>query len=124
MVIIRGFDVDMSKRPETYKTLLKEEYGVNTKTTSVRRRVNKLVKYGIISSKTIRNKIEYGKCKIFFVIQKEYYILYTKDRCFYCDTISQDKDDLVLHKAYELNCIDWVSKGDIKIKAKEVEECF
>lgn len=122
--MIKGNNLDLTKRPETYKTILKHDYGVNTKTTSVRRKINKMVKFGLISSKTIRNKLEYGKCKIFFNINKDYFIVYTMYKCYYCDTISQDDNHLILHKAYELNCIDWNSLGDIKIKVDEVEECF
>ena len=117
--------LDINNRPETYKTILKDKYGINTQTTKLRRKMNKLVNSGSICSKRL-SIIDNGRDSLFFTIEKEYFIVYTKNKCYYCENIEQHHsyNYLILVKAYELNCVDWIRRGNVDIPVEEVKLCF
>jgi len=64
---------DIKKFPQTYKTILKELYSDGTSQTILRRKLNKLIKNGIICKTTIPGT-RFGK-SIFYVVPKDYFIL-------------------------------------------------
>ena len=64
---------DIKKFPQTYKTILKELSSDGTSQTILRRKLNRLIKSGIICKTTIPGT-RFGKC-IFYVIPKDYFIL-------------------------------------------------
>lgn len=118
-------EFDLRKRPETYRTILKDNYGQNSLSTSTRRKMSSLLKYGLISFKPIKNTIKsYGKENIFYTLEKEYFIVFTKKSVFFCDNINTMENNIKLINCFELNCINWLKKGDKNIKMEEVVICF
>lgn len=116
-------NLDLEIRPETYKTLLKEEYGNNTETSKLRRKMSNFTRTGRICSRPI-SCLNRGRDNIFYLIEKEYFIVYTKTSCYYCENVEHKNDKIYLTKAYELNCVDWVSKNNLYLDVKEVLICF
>ena len=121
-MFLAGYDLDLENRPETYKTILKSKYGSNTETTKTRRKVSKAIKTGYISSRPI-NIMGTGRDVIFFMVEKEYIIVYSKTACYYCDNV-KTTDKLILVDAYMLGEFEWISKGDVVLDVSEVELCF
>lgn len=115
--------LDLENRPETYKTLLKDEYGYNTETSKLRRKMSKATRQGFVCSKSISSSNK-GRDNIFYLIEKEYFIVFTKESCFYCSNVEYKKDKILLTDSYELNCINWVSKNNLYLNVEEVVVCF
>jgi len=122
-VYLPGYTVDFNNRPETYKTILTDNYGHNTETSKVRRRMIKAVRTGVISSRAI-TVIGRGRDVIFFQVEKEYFIVYSKTSCFYCSNINPQKESMILEESYELKESKWISKGNVELDVSEVELCF
>lgn len=68
----------INKFPQTYKTLLSDFYSDGTCQTVVRRKINKLLKYGDICKCSIPGT-RFGKA-LFYVVPKEYMILVESGR--------------------------------------------
>jgi hypothetical protein len=64
---------DIKKFPQTYETILKEEVNNGTCQTILRRKLNKLIKQGIICKTSIPGT-RFGKA-IIYILPKEYSIL-------------------------------------------------
>lgn len=115
-------ELNLYKRPESYKTLLKDKYGNNSDSTKIRRKINNLIKQHMLLS--IDVGLTRGKDKIFFSIEKDYYIVVCKNTCYYCDNTIPGKDLLLLKNAYELSGTDWIEKGNIELNYNEVSKCL
>lgn len=116
-------DLDLEIRPETYKTILKENYGHNTETCKTRRKIATAIKDGFICSKPI-SFLANGRDNIFYTMEKEYFIVYTKTDCYYCKNINTEDLYMILIDSYKLNYQNWLKTGDIKINIEEVTICF
>ena len=125
VILNRVGKFNLSKRPETYKTLLKDKYGKNSLSTSTRRKISSLIKYGFICSKPINySEKEYGRETIFYTLEKEYFIVFTTTSVFYCENINTKSDKLELINSYELNCVDWIERSTKFLNLEEVIICF
>ncbi len=116
-------NLDLENRPETYKTLLKTDYGSNTETSKLRRKMSNATRKGYICSKPILS-LNKGRDNIFYLIEKEYFIVYTKTNCYYCDNVENKENKIFLTNAYELNCINWIHKNNLLLNVEEVIVCF
>jgi len=118
-------DLDLELRPETYKTILKDEYGNgnNTETSKLRRKISTAIKDGLVCSKPI-SFLSNGRDNIYYIMEKEYFIVYTKTDCYYCKNIESEELFISLIDCYKLNCKDWIKMDNIKIKMEEVIVCF
>jgi hypothetical protein len=72
--------LDINKCPQTYKTILCNDYNDGTCQILVRRKLNTAVKNGEILKSSIPGT-RFGEC-IFYTIDKKYYILVESDRLF------------------------------------------
>lgn len=116
---------NLKEKPETYRTILKEKYGSNSISTTTRRKMSKLIKYGFLCYKPIKNTSKgYGKELIFYSLEKEYFIVFTKNKVFYCENINTDKNKIEILNSYELNCVNWIKKGNKKLNTNEVVLCL
>ena len=115
-------DLNLIKRPETYLTLLKEDYGNNSKTITLKRKMNKLRKYKVIYDENIPSRN--GRSKLFFVFDKNYYIIITFENVYYCNEIVYTNNKLIMKGSYLLNKYNWKSLGIYEIDNKEVIKCF
>ena len=120
--MINGFNFNLHIRPETYKTILKEKWENHTEQVKIRRKMRKKAKIGIVTSK----RIPLGKRLevIHFAVEKEYFIVFSRKNCYYCENISSGKSCIELKNAYRLYEHDWKSVGDIQLNISEVIECF
>ena len=117
--------LNLSNRPETYRTIMKEGYGKNSLASSIRRKISKLIKYGFICSKPIKKSSkEYGKELIFYTMDKEYFIIYTKKFVYYCDNINTLEKSVELINSFKLKNYDWIKCGTKEINISEVIICF
>lgn len=118
-------ELNLYSQPETYKTLLKENYGSNTESTLVRKKLNNLLKQQMLLCINVKLGNHKGnKDKLFFSIEKDYFIVICSNKIFYCDNTSIKEDYLILKDAYELNDCCWGEKGNFKVKLKEVLKCL
>ena len=118
-------NLDLSIRPETYKTILQDKYGKNSLATSLRRKMSAYIKYGFICCKPIKySSKRYGKEVIFYTLEKDYFIVFTKDKVFYCDNINTDDNYIELVKSHELKDNSWINRNNIKVGLEEVVLCF
>ena len=96
----------LNKRPETYKTLLGERYGLrNTESVKIRMRISKLVARGEVCQTYLRGT-RFGE-SLFYGPEKEYGVLMVKDgrtiRYFYCKgVVRYGRNASVMHGAFEL----------------------
>lgn len=119
----------LKKQPQTYETILKEDFdNRNTVTNWVRTKFStwaykwNLIGYGVLDG------TRFGK-KIFFAKDKEYLIIITRIKnifyYFYCDMIEEEGDDFIIMKqAFRLNKYNWDSVGDYKIHNYEIIRWF
>jgi hypothetical protein len=111
--------LNLSNRPETYRTILKDKYGKNSLSTSVRRKMASLIRYGFVLSKPMKRQE-----LIFYTMQKKYFIVYTKKSIYYCDNINTLVDTVQLTNSYKLKDCNWIKYNDKEIDISEVIICF
>lgn len=117
--------INLLYRPETYKTILKDNYGKNSITTSTRRKINKLMQYGILCGKNIKySSSDYGKEVIFYMMEKEYFIVFTKKDVYYCSNINSSENKTKLIDSFILKDENWYPMYNIEINTSEVILCF
>ena len=115
-------------RPETYHTILLEQFdNRKTETSKVRKKISKFVKQGLIASGSLDGE---GK-KVFYSLEKQYFIIITrigrKNIYYYCSQIDDKIDNvesIVLYNAFILRATDWEYLGNIAIKRDVVERWF
>ena len=116
-------DLNLFKRPETYLTLLKNNYGNNSETTKLKRKFKQLRKQRLIYDENIPSIN--GRLKIFFIFEKEYFIVITKTKLYYCTKFYPDGVNYILKNSYFLDYNSWIkAKEKIKIKKGEIIKCF
>jgi hypothetical protein len=112
-------------KPETYKTILGNQYGRNSLSTSIRRKMSKYLKYGLVCGKTIKfSSSDHGKEVIFYVMEKEYFIVFTKNNVFYCSNVNSDEIKTIMTDAYILKNYQWEPVNNFSIDTEEVVLCF
>ena len=104
--------------PQTYKTILKDEYNDGTCQTILRRKINKLCKKGIVCKTTIPGT-RFGQV-ILYTIPKKYFVIVEAGRlknkvyCFFkFDKVSNYY--IRLNEYWILNKFNWNKKDDEKI---------
>lgn len=115
-------------RPETYHTILLEQFdNRRTETSKVRKKISKFVRQGLIAS----GSLDGGGKKIFYSLEKQYFIIITrvgrKNIYYYCSQIDDKIDNaelVVLYNAFILRTDDWEYLGNIGIKRDIVERWF
>lgn len=123
-------DYDLAKRlltePQTYKTILRENYGRNTMTTILSGRMNELVHNGLACV-----TLMYGSRnneRMFFSPKKKYTLVFRKSRdgCSYYHCASAERKDgaFALKRAFELHVNKWVGVGDVSFDFREVVKCL
>lgn len=114
--------MNLFTRPETYRTILKSEYGVNGVTVNTKKKMNKLISEGIVCE----DSLSYDRCRerIFFVYEKQYTIIITKTSVYFCNTIIPMKDKTTLTEAYVLEDCDWRYLWNTQINTGEIIKCF
>lgn len=125
---INDFLASLIKQPETYKTILKEQYDVrNTITTVVK---NRLCNY--ISSHLIMHGVLDGTrfgMKIFFHPDKSYLIFITRSKSefhyYYCYDVEETDDNFIcLKDAKELKENNWINAGDFCLNRNDIIRWF
>lgn len=122
------FIESLKYRPETYHTILLEQFNNgNTETSKVRRKVSRFVKQGLIASGLLDGE---GK-KVFYSLEKEYFIIIAHadghNMYYYCSHVDDnidDKDSVVLYKAFILRGDDWEYLGNIALKRAYIMRWF
>lgn len=115
-------NMNLFKQPETYRTLLKHEYGQNGVTVNTKKKMNMLISDGVISSDNLNNSTH--RELIFFVYEKEYTVVITRDSVYYCNTIVPQKDCSTLTEAFELTDYEWRYVWNVQIKTGDIVKCF
>ena len=98
-------------------------YAKNANTYKLRRKISTAIKDGLVCSKPI-SFLSNGRDNIYYIMEKEYFIVYTKTDCYYCKNIESEELFISLIDCYKLNCKDWIKMDNIKIKMEEVIVCF
>lgn len=106
---------DIKRAPQTYETILMSEFRNETLVTILRRKLNKLVKDGIICKASIP-ATRYSRV-IFYALPKNYFILFESSRLgckvFYCyEYVKKQKFYIHVDVYYELERGLWVEKYD------------
>jgi hypothetical protein len=122
------FMESLKYRPETYHTILLEQFdNRNTETSKVRRKVSRFVNQGLIASGLLDGE---GK-KVFYSLEKQYFIIIARtdghNMYYYCSHIDDNVDDpesLVLYNAFILRGDDWEYLGNIALKRAFIERWF
>jgi len=123
--LYNNVNMNLIYQPETYKTLLNGETNECSKYTIIRRKISKLLKYGIICSKKIKySSSNPGREVIFYKMEKEYFIVFTKNNVYYCENIITSDNEIKLFSSYILNNNKWIKKNDINLELNEVVLCF
>lgn len=115
-------------RPETYHTILLDQFdNKKTETSKVRKKISKFVKQGLIASGSLDGE---GK-KVFYSLEKQYFIIIVrvdrKNMYYYCSQIDDkvdNKDSIVLYNAFILRVDDWEYLGNIAIRRNIIERWF
>jgi len=120
---LANYTIDLTKRPETYKTILKLDYGLNTETTKLRKKFSNLQREGFITNIPIRNTLR-GRDILFYVLDKKYYIILANNDCYYCKNINAKKDSLETKGLHKLKGFNWIKIDDYSFDYKEVVICL
>jgi hypothetical protein len=104
---------DIKKAPQTYETILRNEIRNETFVTILHRKLNKLVKEGVICKATIP-ATRYSRV-IFYIIPKLYYIIFESSRTgcqvYYCTEYKHNKKFFIYVDTYfELQHGTWNEK--------------
>ena len=117
------FVESLRKNPKTYKMILGSDYdNRNTITNVVRKKVGRLIDFGIIHA-SILPGTRFGE-RIFFHPEKEYFIVTTRHKqtfsYWYCKDIHEEKSEVVLVDAYIIESGVWIPKGTTIVKREWV----
>lgn len=122
------FIENLKYQPETYKTMLKDEYdNRNTLTNVVRKKVCKMVKFNMISC-SVLDGTRFGE-KIFFNSNKQYFIVTLRRngvfKYYYCfDIMELQGNKLVLVNTFCLDSGEWKDIGDLTIDSEDIRRWF
>lgn len=122
-VKLSDYDINLYNRPETYKTILKNKFGYNTETTKLRKKLSNLIKEGHITNIPITN-IFRGRDMLFYVIDKNYYIVFANNDCYYCSSIKSNKNHLNVEGVFKLKNNKWIKTSDKVFNHSEVLLCL
>lgn len=115
------FNFDIINKPDTYKTLLGSSYN-ESNCNIIRKKINKLIKNRMIMF--CEFKKGKGKRRLFFTIEKKYFIVITKNNCFYCAKTKIKNNVLIMEQCKELNEFKWEDRGDYNVNLSEVVKCL
>ena len=122
------FMESLKYRPETYRTILLEQFNnKNTETNKVRKKISAFVRQGYIASGLLDGE---SGTKIFYSLEKTYYIFIVQDdqgdySYYYCSDVEEnDKDEVVLFNAFMLRPFDWEYLKNIAIKKEMIKRWF
>lgn len=124
---IKNYEVNLNERPETFKTILKSNFGNNTETTKLRKKFSSLLRFNFITSIPIKNSIKNsynGRDNLYYVIEKDYYIIFANNDCYYCKKINYDKNNIYVKELYILNNNKWIKDKRTKFNHSEVSLCL
>jgi len=116
-------------RPETYHTILLDKFdNKNTETNKVRKKISKFVKQGLMASGMLDGE---SGTKIFYSLEKQYYIFIVrvngKYAHYYCSDVDDKFDEagtIVLYNAFILKHFDWEYLGNIAVMKTDVQRWF
>lgn len=116
-------------RPETYHTILLDKFdNKNTETNKVRKKISKFVKQGLMASGMLDGE---SGTKIFYSLEKQYYIFIVrvdgKYAHYYCSDVDDkfdEKEMIVLYNAFILRQLDWEYLGNIAIRKSDIHRWF
>lgn len=141
-----GFAELIKSEPQTYHTILKEEYtkGMSTALFIARKKVSALYHEGHLLSFPIVGS-RHG-IYIFFSPKKNYTIVFRKTRdnrfesyernnrtgvvgltnhaCYFCSCLGESRKGLVLKSARRLSISGWVDEDDVVVPYDEVVRCL
>jgi len=120
---LQDYNINLVNRPETYKTILKRDFGQNTETTKLRKKLSKLIKEGHITNIPIKNFFR-GRSMVFYISDKTYYIVFANNDCYYCKNINYDDKYVYMVDTFKLSNEDWVSIKNKKLNLSEVILCL
>lgn len=120
----------LKTRPETLKTILKEDHNgleSTTKQVITQRKIQCLFKDGLILVYTLEGNVRASK--LFLHPDKEYTIVITRQgrqdwQHYYCKEVVEKRGGLLLKDAYVLDDTNWTPVGDRHVEFKEVIRCF
>lgn len=120
---LSDYKINLEERPETYKTVLRKGFGNNTETFKLRRKLSILVKEGHITNAPIYNFLK-ARDVIFFTINKNYYIVFANNDCYYCSEIKSNERNIEIKDCYALRNYKWIKCKDRKFNLSEVITCL
>lgn len=126
-----GFDEaifleNLKSRPETIRTIVKEQYGPTTATIIAKRKTNTLFRFHCIYEYPL-DGARTG-VKLFFHPQKTYTIVIRRSRSgfetYYCKDVKHIADGVELLDCHLLDIQEWIPKGSLILRHDEVWRCF
>jgi hypothetical protein len=121
------FRESLKFRPETYRTILLEQFNnKNTETNKVRKKISVFVRQGYIASGLLDGE---SGTKIFYSLEKQYFIFIVQSdhiyHYYYCSTVEEnDVDEVILFNAFILEVFDWKYLGNIGLKKDTIKRWF
>ena len=120
----------LRKRPETLKTVLKEDYVGRCSTTKkfvAQRKIQSLFKDGFIVLYSLEGDVR--NSKLFLHPEKEYSIVVTRKgrqgwNHYYCFGVEEKGEGILLKGAFVLDNTEWRSVRDLFVPFGEVVRCF
>lgn len=100
----------LEESPHTYNTILKEAWCNSTRHNKMRRKLNKLFKYGMV----YKTLISLSRI-MFYLPEKEYTIFFTISNVYYTREFTETAINVMLQPAYKLEGVDWVDIGELKL---------
>jgi len=125
---IYRFIESLKYRPETYKTILLEQFNnKNTETSKIRKKLSKFVRQGFIASGILEG-YSGGAPKIFYSLEKKYYIFITRHNgkydYYYCSDVDDSGPEIVLFNTFILRAHDWEYVGNVALIKEDISRWF
>lgn len=123
------FVESLKYRPETYHTILLDQFNnKGTETTKIRKKISRFVKDGLMASGMLDGE---SGTKIFYSLEKKYYIFIVRSNSkyshYYCSDVDDkldEADTIVLYNTFILRDFDWEYLGNVSIKKLDVQRWF
>jgi hypothetical protein len=123
---IYRFIESLKYRPETYKTILLDQFNnKHTETSKLRKKLSRFVRQGFIASGTLAGQ---SGSRIFYSLEKKYYIFIAlhkgKYHCYYCSDVDDSGSEIVLFNTFILRANDWEYLGNVALIKNEINRWF
>lgn len=118
------FRESLKFRPETYKTILVDQFNnKNTETNKVRKKISAFVRQGFIASGLLDGE---SGTKIFYSLEKIYFIIIVKIgrmySYYYCSNIEKNnRKEVILFNAFILKDFDWLYLGNVALQKDAIQ---